>query len=77
MSKEEVFEKVKAILENNIQATNVTLKSTFMDDLSCDSLDIVELLMNLEDEFDLSIPDEAVDQMVTVEDVVDYIVNNK
>ena len=48
-----------------------------MDDLSCDSLDIVELLMNLEDEFDLTIPDEAVDQMVTVEDVVDYIVNNK
>ncbi len=50
-----------------------TLESSFMDDLGADSLDIVELVMELEDEFDVSIPDEDAEKMQTVGDAVKYI----
>ena len=51
----------------------VTLESSFVNDLGADSLDIVELVMELEDEFDLSIPDEDAEKMQTVGDAVKYI----
>ena len=68
MSSEEVFEKVKGVAEGNI-----TMKASFIDDLGADSLDIVELIMALEEEFDMEIPDADAEKIVTVGDVVEYI----
>ena len=53
------------------------MESSFIDDLGADSLDIVELIMALEEEFDLQIPDSEAEKIMTVGDVVEYIKNNK
>ncbi len=78
MSSEEVFEKVKNIIVEQLGVvdTSVTLDASFIDDLGADSLDIVELIMALEEEFDIEIPDSDAEKVVTVEDVVDYIKEN-
>lgn len=78
MSSEEVFEKVKEIIVNQlgVAENTVTLEASFIDDLGADSLDIVELVMALEEEFDMEIPDEDAEKVVTVGDVVDYIKEN-
>ena len=78
MSTEEVFEKVKAIIveQLGVADTSVEMYSSFIDDLGADSLDIVELVMALEEEFDLEIPDTDAEKVVTVGDVVDYIKEN-
>ena len=55
----------------------MTLESSFIDDLDADSLDIVELIMAFEDEFDLEIPDEEAEKIKVVKDVVDYLQNNQ
>ncbi len=75
MSSEEVFEKVKEIIveQLGVADTAVTLEASFIDDLGADSLDIVELIMALEEEFDIEIPDADAEKVVTVNDVVDYI----
>ena len=54
----------------------VTMEASFIDDLGADSLDIVELVMALEEEFDIEIPDSDAEKVVTVGDVVDYIKEN-
>ena len=78
MNSEEVFEKVKGIIVNQLGVadTAVTLEASFIDDLGADSLDIVELVMALEEEFDMEIPDEDAEKVVTVGDVVEYIKEN-
>ena len=78
MSSEEVFEKVKEIIVEQLGVTDtaVTRESSFIDDLGADSLDIVELVMALEEEFDMEIPDADAEKVVTVGDVVDYIKEN-
>ena len=75
MSSEEVFEKVKeTIIEQlGVADTAVTTEASFIDDLGADSLDIVELIMALEEEFDIEIPDADAEKIVTVGDVVEYI----
>lgn len=75
MSSEEIFEKVKSIIVEQLGAvdTAVTMEASFIDDLGADSLDIVELIMALEEEFDTEIPDTDAEKIVTVGDVVDYI----
>ena len=75
MSSEEVFEKVKeTIIEQlGVADTAVTTEASFIDDLGADSLDIVELIMALEEEFDIEIPDSDAEKVVTVGDVVEYI----
>ena len=75
MSSEEVFEKVKeTIIEQlGVADTAVTTEASFIDDLGADSLDIVELIMALEEEFDMEIPDADAEKIVTVGDVVEYI----
>ncbi len=75
MSSEEIFEKVKKIIidQLGVAESNITMESSFIDDLGADSLDIVELIMALEEEFDIEIPDEDAEKVVTVSDVVDYI----
>ena len=78
MSSEEVFDKVKEIIVEQLGVAEnaVTEEASFIDDLGADSLDIVELIMSLEEEFDMEIPDADAEKVVTVGDVVDYIKDN-
>lgn len=78
MSSEDIFEKVKSIIveQLGVADTAVTMEASFIDDLGADSLDIVELIMALEEEFDMEIPDSDAEKVVTVGDVVDYIKDN-
>ena len=75
MNSEEIFEKVKGIIveQLGVAETAVNMEASFIDDLGADSLDIVELIMALEEEFDAEIPDTDAEKVVTVGDVVDYI----
>ena len=79
MNSEEVFDKVKEIIveQLSVAENTVTLEASFIDDLGADSLDIVELIMSLEEEFDMEIPDSDAEKIVTVNDVVEYIKNNQ
>ena len=78
MSSEEVFDKVKAIIVEQLQVNEeiVTNEASFIDDLGADSLDLVELIMALEEEFGIEIPDGDAEKVTTVEDVVNYIKEN-
>ena len=78
MNTEEVFEKVKGIIveQLGVAEASVTMEASFIDDLGADSLDIVELVMALEEEFDIEIPDADAEKVVTVNDVVEYIKDN-
>ena len=73
-----IFEKVKDIVveQLGVEPDDVTMESSFVDDLGADSLDIVELIMALEEEFNMEIPDEEAEKIATVGDVVDYIKKN-
>jgi acyl carrier protein len=73
-----IFEKVKDILVDQLDAEEekVTLEASIVDDLGADSLDLVDLVMSLEEEFDVEIPDEAVENIKTVGDIVKYIEDN-
>ena len=75
MSSEEVFEKVKGIIveQLGVAETSVNMEASFIDDLGADSLDVVELIMALEEEFDMEIPDADAEKIATVNDVVEYI----
>ena len=75
MSSEEVFERVKGVIveQLGVAENNVTMEASFIDDLGADSLDIVELIMALEEEFDTEMPDSDAEKIVTVGDVVEYI----
>ena len=78
MSSEEIFEKIKNIIVEQLQVSDTTLteESSFIDDLGADSLDLVELIMALEEEFGIEIPDADAEKVVTVGDVVNYIKEN-
>ena len=67
-----MFEKIKEIIADklSISEDEITMDSAFLEDLNADSLDIVELIMALEDELDMEIPDEDAENFVTVGDVV-------
>lgn len=73
-----VFEKVRAILmeQLDLEEHEILMDSSIVDDLGADSLDIVDLVMSLEDEFDAEIPDEAIESLRTVGDVVRFIEEN-
>ncbi|OPZ83564.1 MAG: Acyl carrier protein [Firmicutes bacterium ADurb.Bin419] len=73
-----MFEKVKKIIveQLGVEEDEISMESSFIDDLGADSLDIVELIMALEEEFDLEIPDSEAEKISTVGDIVDYIKNN-
>jgi len=75
MNTDEVFEKVKKIIveQLSVAETAVTMEASFIDDLGADSLDIVELVMALEEEFKCEIPDEDAEKIQTVQDAVSYI----
>ena len=78
MSSGEIFEKVKEIIVEQLGVAEnaVTMEASFIDDLGADSLDIVELVMALEEQFDLEIPDADAEKVVVVGDVVEYIKEN-
>ena len=73
-----IFEKVRKIIveQLGVEEDDVTMESSFIDDLGADSLDIVELIMALEEEFDIEIPDSEAEKITAVGDAVDYIKNN-
>lgn len=74
-----LFEDVREIVveQLNVDADSVKEESKFADDLGADSLDVVELVMALEEKFDIEIPDEDAEKIATVKDAMDYIENNK
>ena len=67
------FERVKNVIVDQLSVDEVTLEASFVDDLGADSLDVVELIMGLETEFDIEIPDEDAEKISTVGDAVEYI----
>ena len=71
----EIFKKVKEITVDQLGVSEdaVTMEASFIDDLEADSLDIVELMMALEEEFDIEIPDEDAEKITAVKDAVEYI----
>jgi acyl carrier protein len=73
-----MFEKVKDIVveQLGVEPDDVTMEASFVDDLGADSLDIVELIMALEEEFNMEIPDEEAEKIASVGDVVEYIKKN-
>ena len=74
-----VEEKVKSIIVDQlgVSESDVTPEAHFVDDLGADSLDTVELVMKLEEEFDLEIPDEDAEKIQTVQDSMDYISSHR
>ena len=76
---DKTFEKVRDIVveQLGVEPDEVSIESTFIDDLGADSLDIVELIMAFEEEFNIEIPDEAAEKIKMVQDVVTYIDQNK
>ncbi len=73
-----VLEKVKAILSEqfDVEEDTITPDTTIADDLGADSLDVVDLLMSIEDEFEIEIPDGEIENIKTVGDLVKYIESN-
>lgn len=73
-----IFERIKTIIseEFDINENEITLNTSLFDELDIDSLDLVDLVMTLEDEFSVELPDEALADMKTVGDVVKYIEEN-
>lgn len=75
----DVFDRIKNIIVErlDVDESKVTENASFKDDLEADSLDVVELIMELEDEFDLEIADENAEKIETVGDAVNYINSNQ
>ncbi|MBP9988601.1 MAG: acyl carrier protein [Ruminococcus sp.] len=74
-----VFEKLQEIIAEQLEidADDIALTSELADDLGADSLDVVDLVMSIEDEFEIEVPDEALEEVRTVEDIVKYIEDNQ
>ncbi len=70
-----MFEKLKEVIEEklNAEGTLITEETSFKEDLNADSLDLFELVMALEDEFDVEIPSEDLEKLATVKDVMEYL----
>ena len=74
-----VLEKVKAILSEqfDVEEDKISLETSIINDLGADSLDVVDVLMSIEDEFEVEVPDDEIENIKTVEDLVKYIENNQ
>ena len=75
MTNEELFNSIKQMIVDQlgVDEATITEDSSFVDDLNADSLDMVELVMAMEQEFDIEIPDDVAEKVVTVKDAVEYI----
>jgi len=78
MTRQEILKRVRMILADqlSIDEESISMSSNIIEDLNADSLDIVELVMTMETEFNLAIPDEEAERIRTVGDAVDFIVTN-
>lgn len=74
----DIFERIRSMLAEqlDIEEDKITLESNILDDFEADSLDVVDMIMSLEDEFGVEIPDEDVENLHTVGDVVRYVEEN-
>lgn len=74
-----MLEEMKELIEEglNVDASNVTEETSFKDDLGADSLDLFELVMSLEDKYEVEIPSEELEHLLTVGDVIKYIEEHK
>ena len=77
MTNEELFNSIKRMIVDQlgVDEDTITEDSSFVDDLNADSLDMVELVMAMEQEFDIELPDDVAEKVVTVKDAVEYIQN--
>ncbi len=75
MTREELFDSIKTMIVDQlgVDESTITEDSSFIDDLNADSLDMVELVMAMEQEFDIEIPDDVAEKVTTVRDAIDYI----
>ena len=75
MSEEEIFNKIKDLIADNFEVDkdSITENTNFMNDLDADSIDLVEFILQLEDEFGAEIPDEDAEKITTVQAAIDYI----
>ncbi len=79
MDREEILAKIQEITADRlgVDESDVTPDASFREDLEADSLDLVELIMELEEQFGMEIPDEEAEKITTVEEAVDYVVENQ
>mgnify|MGYP004538941921 CR=1 FL=1 len=75
---EEIFERIRSLLASqlDIEEDRITMDSSFVEDFEADSLDVVDMVMSLEDEFGIEVPDDAIENFHTVGDVVRYVDEN-
>ncbi len=75
-TKNEILEKVKAVIAEklNLEEEAISPESAILEDLGADSLDVVDLVMALEEEFDIQVPDEDMENLTTVGDIANYVV---
>jgi acyl carrier protein len=78
-SRDEVFERIKEVLAErlSVEETDITEEANFQEDLDADSLDLVEMIMELEDQFGIKIPDEDAQKIQTVGQAVDYVTSHQ
>jgi acyl carrier protein len=79
LDREEILSKIQEITADRlgVDETDVTPDASFREDLEADSLDLVELIMELEEQFGMEIPDEEAEKITTVEEAVDYVVEHQ
>jgi acyl carrier protein len=78
-SRDEVFERIKEVLSErlSVEETDITEEANFQEDLDADSLDLVEMIMELEDQFGIKIPDDDAQKIQTVGQAVDYVTSHQ